>query len=95
VHLPTVGHSIACMRATSFPFLKCGRGWVCWASHRRAAMCLVAVTRAIHIRHCRALHWSFTCLPAAREDRRSYESREYRGPSDYDNVETFGLGASG
>jgi hypothetical protein len=27
--------------------------------------------------------------------RGSYEPREYRGPSDYDNVETFGAGAAG
>jgi hypothetical protein len=24
-----------------------------------------------------------------------YQQREYRGPSDYDNVETFGTGAAG
>lgn len=30
-----------------------------------------------------------------RDERRSYESRDYRGPSDHDNVETFGLGAAG
>lgn len=28
-------------------------------------------------------------------ERRSFEPREYRGPSDFDNVETFGLGAAG
>lgn len=41
-----------------------------------------------------------TCDREGGGDRRSYEPRgegagNYRGPSDYDNVETFGLGAAG
>jgi hypothetical protein len=36
----------------------------------------------VHVRHCR-------------EGGGGYQPREYRGPSDYDNVETFGTGAAG
>lgn len=36
-----------------------------------------------------------SCLCACREGGGGYQPRDYRGPSDYDNVETFGMGAAG